>query len=384
MNKRKMFLRMITASLIRRRSRMLVALLSIAIGAAILSGLVTIYVDVPRQMGAQFRNYGANMIFTPTDGQFTSEDITNGISFIESADIVGVTPYRYESVRIHELPVMAAGTDMEQAKLTSPYWSVEGAYPSGSGQLLLGASLAEQFRLGIGDEVTVNYTPESGDTGENGTVADNMKDMTVAGILETGGPEEDYVYISMSDLEELTGVSGKIDLAELSVSARSEKLKEYAEAISANVTGVSARLVKRVTESESTVLTKLQALVLLVTVVVLALTMICVATTMTAVVTERRREIGLRKAIGASNAGIIAEFMGEGIMLGAAGGIIGVILGFIFAQQVSINVFSSSISFMPLLVPITILVSVAVTGVSCLLPIRSATQIDPALVLKGE
>ena len=375
---------MITASLIRRRSRMLVALLSIAIGAAILSGLVTIYVDVPRQMGAQFRNYGANMIFTPTDGQFTSEDITNGISFIESADIVGVTPYRYESVRIHELPVMAAGTDMEQAKLTSPYWSVEGAYPSGSGQLLLGASLAEQFRLGIGDEVTVNYTPESGDTGENGTVADNMKDMTVAGILETGGPEEDYVYISMSDLEELTGVSGKIDLAELSVSARSEKLKEYAEAISANVTGVSARLVKRVTESESTVLTKLQALVLLVTVVVLALTMICVATTMTAVVTERHREIGLRKAIGASNAGIIAEFMGEGIMLGAAGGIIGVILGFIFAQQVSINVFSSSISFMPLLVPITILVSVAVTGVSCLLPIRSATQIDPALVLKGE
>ncbi len=375
---------MITASLIRRRSRMLVALLSIAIGAAILSGLVTIYVDVPRQMGAQFRNYGANMIFTPTDGQFTSEDITNGISYIESADIVGVTPYRYESVRIYELPVMAAGTDMEQAKLTSPYWSVEGAYPSGNGQLLLGASLAEQFRLGIGDEVTVSFTPENVNTVESGAVADNTKDMTVAGILETGGPEEDYVYIPMNDLEELTGVSGKIDIAELSVSARSEKLKGYAEAISANVAGVSARLVKRVTESESTVLTKLQALVLLVTVVVLALTMICVATTMTAVVTERRREIGLRKAIGASNAGIIAEFMGEGIMLGAAGGIIGVILGFIFAQQVSINVFSSSISFMPLLVPITILVSVAVTGVSCLLPIRSATQIDPALVLKGE
>ena len=38
-----MFLRMITASLLRRRSRMLIALLSIAIGATILSGLVTIY-----------------------------------------------------------------------------------------------------------------------------------------------------------------------------------------------------------------------------------------------------------------------------------------------------------------------------------------------------
>ena len=375
---------MITASLIRRRSRMIVALLSVAIGAAILSGLVTIYIDVPRQMGAQFRNYGANMIFTPTDGQFTSDDITRGKLYIDSREIVGVTPYRYESVRIHELPVMAAGTDMEQAKLTSPYWSVEGEYPSGNGQILLGASLAEQFRLGIGDEVTVNYTPEDHDRSEGETVLDNTKDMTVAGILETGGPEEDYVYIPMTDLEELTGISGQIDIAELSVSAKSDKLKEYADKISANVPGVSARLVKRVTESESTVLTKLQALVLLVTVVVLALTMICVATTMTAVVTERRREIGLRKAIGASNGGIIAEFMGEGIMLGAIGGTIGVVLGFIFAQQVSINVFSSSISFMPLLIPITILVSVAVTGISCLLPIRSATQVDPALVLKGE
>ena len=375
---------MVTASLLRRRSRMIVALLSVAIGAAILSGLVTIYVDVPRQMGAQFRNYGANMIFTPTDGQFTSEDIAKGKTYIDSKDIVGVTPYRYESVRIHELPVMAAGTDMEQAKLTSPYWSVEGEFPSANGQILLGASLAEQFRLGIGDEVTVNYTPENQDASEGETVLDNMKDMTVAGILETGGPEEDYVYIPLSDLEELTGISGKIDLAELSVSAKSDKLKEYADKISANVPNVSARLVKRVTESESTVLTKLQALVLLVTVIVLALTMICVATTMTAVVTERRREIGLRKAIGASNGGIIAEFMGEGILLGAVGGTIGVVLGFIFAQQVSINVFSSSISFMPLLIPITILVSVAVTGVSCLIPIRSATQVDPALVLKGE
>ncbi len=64
MKKRKMYFRLITASLMRRRSRMLVALLAIMIGATILSGLVTIYIDVPRQMGAQFRSYGANMIFT--------------------------------------------------------------------------------------------------------------------------------------------------------------------------------------------------------------------------------------------------------------------------------------------------------------------------------
>ena len=76
MTKRKMFLRMITASLLRRRSRMLIALLSIAIGATILSGLVTIYYDVPRQMGAQFRSYGANMILLPgEEGNLTAESL---------------------------------------------------------------------------------------------------------------------------------------------------------------------------------------------------------------------------------------------------------------------------------------------------------------------
>ena len=122
----------------------------------------------------------------------------------------------------------------------------------------------------------------------------------------------------------------------------------------------------------------------LVTIVVLALTMICVATTMTAVVAERRREIGLRKALGASNGSIIAEFMGEGVVLGAFGGLLGAILGFAFAQVVSRNVFNSSIRLMPWLIPVTILASVVVTGIACLIPIRSATQVDPALVLKGE
>ena len=50
MSKRSFFIKMITSSLIRRRSRMLVALLAIAVGGTILSGLVTIYYDVPRQM----------------------------------------------------------------------------------------------------------------------------------------------------------------------------------------------------------------------------------------------------------------------------------------------------------------------------------------------
>lgn len=387
MKKRKMFFRMISASLIRRRSRMLVALLAIAIGATILSGLVTIYYDVPRQMGAQFRNYGANMIFTPAEEKLNTEEMEAALSCIDDEDIVGAAPYRYETVRIHEQPIMAASTDISEAEKTSPYWLVDGEWPENDEEMMVGQNVADDLRLKVGDVVTVSYTPEetsSEEASDDEVLLDNYIDFTVTGILSTGGSEEDYVYFSTKDMETLTGISDEIDLVELSILCSSDELNAYSENINANVDSVSARLVKRVTASETTVLSKLQALVLLVTIVVLALTMICVATTMTAVVAERRREIGLRKAIGASDASIVGEFMGEGMLLGCMGGILGSVLGFLFAELVSVNVFSGSISFRPLLVPITILVSILVTGLACLLPIRSATKVDPALVLKGE
>lgn len=381
MTKRKMFFRMITASLVRRRSRMLVALLAIAVGATILSGLVTIYRDVPRQMGAQFRNYGANMIFlaSGTDAKFDLDAVRAGASCIPTGELVGVTPYRYETVRIHEQPVVAAGTDFASARLTSPYWHIDGEWPS-AGELLVGKKTADFLGLGVGDGCNVLYSD-----GEEAEDALNLGvDMKVSGILETGGSEEDYIYLSLADMETLAGETVRLDVAELSVSASAEALKAYERTIAEQVPAVAPRLVKRVTESESTVLTKLQSLVFLVTAVVLVLTMICVATTMTAVVAERRKEIGLRKSLGASDGSIIGEFMGEGLLLGGAGGIFGSLLGFAFAEYVSVKVFSGSIAFQPALVPVTILVSVLVTGLACLLPVRSATEVDPALVLKGE
>lgn len=382
MTRRKMYFRMITASLVRRRSRMLVALLAIAVGATILSGLVTIYRDVPRQMGAQFRNYGANMIFlaASNDAEFTMDAVRRGAACIDSGELVGVAPYRYETVRIHEQPILAAGTDLDGARATSPYWHIDGAWPAKAGEVLIGRETANYLGLTAGE--TFNVTWSSGE--EDADVLNLGEDMTVSGILETGGSEEEYIYMALSDLEALAGPTGRLDVAELSVSAAQDKLKAYEQTISETVPDIAPRLVKRVTESESTVLTKLQSLVFLVTAVVLVLTMICVATTMTAVVAERRKEIGLRKSLGASDGSIIREFMGEGLLLGGAGGILGSLLGFAFAQFVSVRVFSGSITFQPLLVPVTILVSVLITGLACLLPVRSATEVDPALVLKGE
>jgi putative ABC transport system permease protein len=221
-------------------------------------------------------------------------------------------------------------------------------------------------------------------TGTNAADALYHMDFTVSGIVQTGGDEESFVFMAMRDLDEAIGNGNKLDVVECSVAMSQTELEKIAAEISEKVPQVLVRLVRRVSQSEGTVLGKLQGLVYLVTVVVLLLTLICVATTMMAVVAERRREIGLKKALGAANGSIIAEFIGEGLFLGGLGGLLGSALGFVFAQMVSMNVFSRPISFQPLLVPLTVLVSIVVTGAACLIPIRSATEVDPAIVLRGE
>ena len=385
---------MITASLVRRRSRMFIALLAIAVGATILSGLTTIYYDVPRQMGEQFRNYGANMIFVASplnEEGLTPAILDQGLSQIPDSQIVGCAPYRYETVTINNQPVIVAGTDLEGVSKTSPYWFVDGQWPSASGEVLIGKQIADTLQVDIGDSILMTYSEEAienpdqpDEVPDRGLNSDAVNiEFTITGLLDTGGKEESYIFMSLEDISALTG-EGPYDVCELSVSASSDELSSYVDNISSEDLGITPRLVKRVTQSETTVLTKLQSLVFLVTIVVLMLMMICVATTMMAVVTERRKEIGLRKALGASDKSIIVEFMGEGMMLGAVGGLIGSFLGFAFAQAVSVNVFNSTITLRPILVPITIVASVIVTGIACLIPVRRTTDVNPALVLKGE
>ena len=173
-------------------------------------------------------------------------------------------------------------------------------------------------------------------------------------------------------------------VVEISVAATGEELASLVGRIRAEVTGVTPRTVKRIVDSEPTVLAKLQVLVYLVTFVVMFLTMICVGTTMMTVVMERRREIGLKKAIGAENKDIIAEFLGEGLLLACAGALLGIGSGYFFAQAVSMSVFAREVSLPFFLVALTLLASLLVTVLASLIPVPRAADVEPALVLRGE
>ena len=378
MTRNRMYLKMITSSLVRRRSRMLVALLAIAIGSTVLSGLLTIYYDIPRQMGTVFRSYGANLIFLPeeSDAKITPEQIGSIKKEIDSEKLVGFAPYIYQSAKVNEQPYMIAATDLANAKQNSPYWLIRGNWPQGKKEALIGHEISRNIGLSAGDTFIVNTPKPNGDV--------TVNECIVSGIVTTGGVEEEFIFMSLEDVQNIIGHNDTFDVIECSIDGNQDYLKSIAENVSQHVAGITPRLVKRVTESQDVVLSKLQALVWIVTVIVLFLTMICVTTTMMAVVAERRKEIGLKKALGASNSSVVKDFLGEAVMLGLIGGALGVGLGYVFADNVSISVFAREVSFPVQLAPFTVLASVIITIISCLFPVRATVDIDPALVLRGE
>lgn len=378
--KYRFLLTMIVQSLWRQKSRMAIALLAVAVGAAIISGMITVYREVPAQLGREFRAYGANVLILPSGdhASFSQESFARAKDALSGEEVVGVAPFLYDRLEINKQPVLTGGTDFAEVQKVSPYWLVKGEYPTeGKHEILLGAEIAKKFSRDpeslIGDTVTVS-------AGE-GTA---IKTYTVSGIVSTGGKEESFAFMNLDELQSQLDKPGEIGLAQVSIVADGDKLQSAEEAMRKADSSISVEEVQQIAHSEFNVLSKLQVLILLVTIIVLILTLICVTTTMTAVVTERRREIGLKKALGASNPDIIKEFLGDGCILGAIGGVLGSFFGYLFAQSVSMNVFSRAISFAPAIAALAIALSIIVTGVASLIPVRIATNVDPAIVLRGE
>ncbi|MDR3220907.1 MAG: ABC transporter permease [Candidatus Accumulibacter sp.] len=368
---------MLYSSLVRRWSRMVVALFGIAVGATVLLGMAALSYDIPRQMGKEFRSYGANMVLVSVRQESVNlGDAARAAALLPADDLLGMAPFRYLPVRNNMLPYTAVGTDFAAVRKTRPYWRVTGRWPTKPNEVLVGADIAEYALLEPGKSLSIE--------GRNGKQEKFAAEFTITGVVKTGGVEDGVIFMALPDMEAMTGEKDRADVVELSLSVGEQALKNIAVAIGSAVPSLEARLVTRVTRSEAVVLGKLKMLVYLVTLIMLVLTMICVATTMMAVVMERRKEIGLKKALGAESRRVAWEFLAEGVVLGALGGLGGGLCGLLFARFISENVFGRSITMNYGLVPAAVVVSILVTVVACLLPVRRAMDVEPARVLRGE
>ena len=110
---------------------------------------------------------------------------------------------------------------------------------------------------------------------------------------------------------------------------------------------------------------------------------IVVMNIMLVAVTERTKEIGIRMAVGARRRDILFQFLIEAAALSTVGGLVGILLGFLIAQVVTLTTSMPS-SVEPLSIIIAILVSASVGIFFGMYPASKASKLDPIESLRSE
>ena len=100
-------------------------------------------------------------------------------------------------------------------------------------------------------------------------------------------------------------------------------------------------------------------------------------------VSQRRKEIGIHMAMGASRQRVLGMVLGQGMLLAVAGLAVGVGASFLLTRFLQSQLFNVRPSD-----PVTLMAVVAfiasVAFVACYLPARRATRVDPMVVLRDE
>ncbi|WP_029232434.1 ABC transporter permease [Butyrivibrio sp. VCB2006] len=104
---------------------------------------------------------------------------------------------------------------------------------------------------------------------------------------------------------------------------------------------------------------------------------------MTVSVTERTREIGIRKSLGARTSSILTQFLAEAAILTFTGGVIGMLFGFAVSYLIC-QVVGFSFTINPILVVIVVLISTAIGLFFGIYPAKRAAQLDPIEALRTE
>ena len=434
MTNRKMFFTMLWGAVFRRRSRAAMAVIASLVGAATLFCLASVCVAVPQQMNEEMRAYGANLIVTPSDATGKSQGIdTATVRDVTALVTVGHSAksaaYRYESVRVNSAPYTIAGIDVKAVRALNRHWNVTGDWPS-AGNVVVGRDVADALGVKIGSRVTIGYraadasasasssasaksdsdesteTAESSAQGmqstqttqgeqttqatENGRVSSDIMDnngteFRIAGIVDTGGNEDSIIYATTADVSKLAGHERGADVVEYSVNAMGDGLNAIVNRINKNTnTAVKAQTVTKITSSDTRIIAMLQTLFWIVSLVVLVLTLVGVGTTISSIVSQRRNEIGLRKALGADSRAIGVEFYVESGIYGLIGGLLGTAIGYVLARVLCSTVFGRALGLNWLLCVGSLLLSVAIAVIASIPPVRRATRIDPAIVLREE
>jgi putative ABC transport system permease protein len=261
-----------------------------------------------------------------------------------------------------------------------------------SGEVVLGSNFALEFKKKVGDRITLPIRPSDA----NPDFVQHT--YTVVGILDKTLTEPDTgAFVSLADAQQLfkdqlsPALQSTFDQT-LYVNGfdvygtPGTNLDTLADRINAQVSGVKAQkpsvLVKALVAGGALFTTITMAAALL----ALVIGGLAVINTMIMAVSERVREIGLKKAIGATTKAIMGEFLLESSFIGLIGGVVGFGLGFAITTLMNATMPAAQGAIFlvtPGLALLCIGFALGLGTVAGIIPAFRASRMDPVAALRS-
>jgi putative ABC transport system permease protein len=429
-----MFARLVYESFRHQARRKLLAGIAIMLGVAVATAMIAVATNIGDKINKELRSYGANLIVTPqedtldvevggvnlkppSDGAFLNEaDLPKIRGTFWHNNIVGFSPMLPVTVKLgrgnHAQDVTLLGTYFKEplrfgkqnfttgVRVTHPWWKVSCGDSKESPSC--GWPADDSNSVLVGERLAAKLHPKAGDTIEAAGL-----ELGVSGILSTGGAEDDQIVAPLALAQRILGRPGAVRRVYVSAltkpqdafAARDPKTMSpevydrwycspYAQSIAYQLQEAiphsHAEQIRQVAQNEGVVLSRIKGIMLLVTLAALFASALAVSAAMATAIFERRVEVGLMKALGASSFGVSSIFFAEALLLALVGGIAGFSAGALLARQIGYSIFNSQISIAPILFPVILAIAVFVTFAGSAAAIRRAVKFDPVFALRGE
>jgi putative ABC transport system permease protein len=416
-----MFARLVYESFRRQTRRKLLVATAVTLGATVSTAMIGIAIGIGDKVSRELRAYGANLVVTPEEDSLdvrigsVNFKPAAGAAYLDEAalpkikgifwrnNITAFTPELSAEGRTANGPVTILGTYFAKqlrfgnevfttgARTTFPWWNVSGKWPQDdSSDVLVGRKLAHSLGINAGAQLAIDGVPHS-----------------VSGIVSTGGAEDHEVVAPLAAAQQIAGKPGALQKIFVSAVTKPEDAfarrnpdslspadrdrwycSPYPQSIAYQLQEViphsRAEQIRQVAQNEGNVLARIKGIILLITLAALFSSGLAVSAAMATAMFERRSEVGLMKALGAGHFALSMIFIAESILLACAGGACGFVFGTLLTHALGRAIFGSQILVAPVLFPVILGISVAVTFTGSALAIRRAVQYDPVLALRGE
>ena len=408
-------LRVALRALVANRLRSGLAALGMIIGVSSVIVLIAVGQGAQEGVAAQIRGLWSDLVFVQPGTQENAEGGAAGAAATLSLDdadavatagipgVVGVAPQL-------SIPAQAIGGDANQAVTvigtTSAYPFVRDATVGDGSFVTVAAVEGGDLDIVLGSAVAARLYPERSPLGERVRISLGggrvTFDFEVVGVMQErggAGDEDNFVFIPVTTLQSrlgrfLRGPSGGVSINQINVKVDSDADQEGAVAAISDLlffqhgtVDFTVTTQNDLLDASTSVSTTLSILLGSIAGISLLVGAIGVMNIMLVSVTERRREIGIRRAVGARGRDIVMQFVTEALTLSVGGGLLGILIGVGISAGIDNRAIAGQ-SITTLIQPWSIVVAFAVAATIGFLsgsyPAYRATSVDPITALRNE